>query len=197
MKPIRKLLLTVSLCSVLLAISGCALFTKNTGETFSKMATISEAKAMLPYYQMKVSHVIASDVYRLNFYFYCISPERTQMAVYRSDQVFLRFKNGKEMMYNPCVSRSGVKVNDDYYRFDVIIDISKEDLKYCLEMPIYSVEWVPSMSVYTEMELPMDKYINMAEIISDFVFQTPLTPEREQALMAPQKTLIDESKWDY
>lgn len=197
MDTIRKLLMYATLCVALAALSGCALFLKSTGEKFSRMATITEAKSMLPYYQMKVSHLINEDSYFIYFYFYSISPERTSTSVSRGDQLFLRFKNGREMMYNMHKSTSGVKVNDDYYSFELVIHISKSDLKYIMENPIYSIEWVPSTNIYTEMEIPLSNNINMAGIISDFVFDTDLTSEQEALLSAPQKVIMNENDWDY
>lgn len=197
MRTIKKLLPAAALIIMLLGVSGCALFNKSSGEKFSKMVTISEAKSLLPYYQMQVSNVIADNTYFINFYFYCVSPERTSMSVNRSDQFFLRFKDGKEYMYNPFMSMTGTKVNEEYYRFTIKIKVSKEDLQYIIDNPLYSVEWIPTMNVYTEMEIPGSKCVDMVKVISSFVFNSELTEAQEAFLLSPQKTIIDESKWDY
>lgn len=191
----KKLFLLCIISAVFL--SSCGVIVNAPSYDGSESATVAITKpgSFLPKYNIKIFKHYSS--YYIELEYFATSSQRNSMSVKDGDAVAFRFRDGNGGKLYVQGNRAGMRLSDDYTKFILQIPVTPEILQIFLSAPLYSIEWI-NYDSYTELEVPINRGIKFAEVVSDYVFHKKLSNSIiKNKFECEQHTIVRESVWDY
>lgn len=183
---------------LLLMVSSCGISVTPPSSDGMESSSLVITPQKLLVSQYRASVVKGSNgVYGIRLVFDCTTQKRGLMNVHAGDTVVFRFKNGDYLSLRTDRGFTGVNADEDTRRLLLVCPVTVEGLGKFLQSPLYSVEWMNRWD-YAELEVPLDRSIIFAQIVSEYVFRKQLSPSIiDSRFKSEIHTVIDEDAWDY